>query len=255
MARSRAARGDRGCAESARSRMGQPIHHPLPNPLACRDVPAVRVRSSSPSPTNHPQATPAFAPVLSGETSNCGSGHPPCGPPITSPASLEGGPVAPARSPRAPGSTTPRRAGALSRIHPLRPQRDSSSAVLLARPRPPARDRATLRFELARRAGVTLRVSDVSGRAIAALLDGGAAPGTHAVDRNTRSRVAGWPPGACWVLLGPDVQLRRTRYDLERAAERIRATHYPLAEEFAREVLQPPSEQDMLELFAPAKVR
>jgi len=98
-------------------------------------------------------------------------------------------------------------------------------------------------------------VSDVSGRAIAALLDGGAAPGTHAVDRNTRSRVAGWPPGACWVLLGPDVQLRRTRYDLERAAERIRATHYPLAEEFAREVLQPPSEQEMLELFAPAKVR
>ena len=31
-------------------------------------------------------------------------------------------------------------------------------------------------------------------------------------------------PGAYWLLLGPDVELRHTSYDLERAAERIRAT-------------------------------
>jgi predicted phosphodiesterase len=34
-------------------------------------------------------------------------------------------------------------------------------------------------------------------------------------------------PGAYWLLLGPDVELRRTMYDLEDAARRIRATGYP----------------------------
>jgi predicted phosphodiesterase len=56
--------------------------------------------------------------------------------------------------------------------------------------------------------------------------------------------------GAYWLLLGPDVQLRRTEYDLAAAAERIRATEYPQADEFAaRNILHPPSEQEMLELF------
>jgi putative phosphoesterase len=57
-------------------------------------------------------------------------------------------------------------------------------------------------------------------------------------------------PGAYWLLLGPGVELRKTSYDLEQAAERIRATEYPQAQEFAaRNVLQPPSEREMLELF------
>jgi predicted phosphodiesterase len=34
-------------------------------------------------------------------------------------------------------------------------------------------------------------------------------------------------PGAYWLLLGPGVELRRTRYDLAGAARRIRATGYP----------------------------
>jgi putative phosphoesterase len=55
-------------------------------------------------------------------------------------------------------------------------------------------------------------------------------------------------PGAYWLLLGPDVHLQRTSYDLEKAAERIRATAYPQAQEFAASnVLQPPSEDDTLE--------
>jgi len=55
-------------------------------------------------------------------------------------------------------------------------------------------------------------------------------------------------PGAYWLLLGPDVQLRHTPYDLARAAERIRATTYPQAEEFAaKNVLQPPSEEETVE--------
>jgi putative phosphoesterase len=58
-------------------------------------------------------------------------------------------------------------------------------------------------------------------------------------------------PGAYWLLLGPNVQLRRTPYDLAKAAERIRDTTYPQAQEFAaRNVLQPPSERETLELFA-----
>jgi putative phosphoesterase len=63
-------------------------------------------------------------------------------------------------------------------------------------------------------------------------------------------------PGADWLLLGPDVQLRHTSYDLAEAAERIRATKYPQAEEFAaRNVLQPPTEQETLELFGKVELR
>src|SRR2546421_4368981 len=62
-------------------------------------------------------------------------------------------------------------------------------------------------------------------------------------------------PGADWLLLGPDVQLRHTPYDLTAAAERIRATPYPQAQDFAaRNVLQPPSEADMLKAFARAEL-
>ena len=58
-------------------------------------------------------------------------------------------------------------------------------------------------------------------------------------------------PGAYWLLLGPDIQLRRTPYNLANAADRIRATAYPQAEAFAtRNVLQPPTERDMLDVFA-----
>jgi predicted phosphodiesterase len=58
-------------------------------------------------------------------------------------------------------------------------------------------------------------------------------------------------PGAYWLLLGPDVELRRTPYDVCEAAERIRATEYPQAEDFAMQsVLAPPSEETMLKAFA-----
>lgn len=62
-------------------------------------------------------------------------------------------------------------------------------------------------------------------------------------------------PGADWLLLGPDVQLRRTLYDLALAAKRVRATTYPQAEEFAAQhVLQPPSAEIMLKAFAGAEL-
>jgi putative phosphoesterase len=63
-------------------------------------------------------------------------------------------------------------------------------------------------------------------------------------------------PGAYWLLLGPDVQLRHTNYNLSDAAARIRATSYPQAHDFAaRNVLQPPSEAAMLEAFARAELK
>ncbi len=63
-------------------------------------------------------------------------------------------------------------------------------------------------------------------------------------------------PGAYWLLLDGDAQLRRTPYDLAKAGERIRATTYPQAQEFAeRNVLQPPSEEKMLEVFSGVELK
>ena len=60
-------------------------------------------------------------------------------------------------------------------------------------------------------------------------------------------------PGAYWLLLGPDVGLRRTTYDFEKAAERIRATPYPQADDFAsNNVLTPPAEATVLEQYTRA---
>src|SRR2546428_12551307 len=62
--------------------------------------------------------------------------------------------------------------------------------------------------------------------------------------------------GADWLLLGPAVQLQHTSYDFTRAAERIRDTNYPQAQDFAeRYVLQPPSEGEMLEVFTRVELR
>jgi diadenosine tetraphosphatase ApaH/serine/threonine PP2A family protein phosphatase len=58
-------------------------------------------------------------------------------------------------------------------------------------------------------------------------------------------------PGAHWLLLGPDIQFRHTAYNLAHAAERIRSTNYPEAQDFAaRYILNPPTEQAMLEIFS-----
>lgn len=60
-------------------------------------------------------------------------------------------------------------------------------------------------------------------------------------------------PGAYWLLLGPGVELRCTQYDLAAATERIRATDCPRPLEF--EVLRPPTETQMLEVFESAALR
>ncbi|HZW72559.1 MAG TPA: metallophosphoesterase family protein [Caldimonas sp.] len=56
--------------------------------------------------------------------------------------------------------------------------------------------------------------------------------------------------GAYWALLGPDVVLRRTPYDLERAAALIRRTGFPDAAEFAdANVVRPPTAEEALDVF------
>jgi predicted phosphodiesterase len=63
-------------------------------------------------------------------------------------------------------------------------------------------------------------------------------------------------PGAYWLLLDGGVQLRRTSYDFAKAAGRIRATPYPQAQTFAEHnVVQPPSEEKMLETFSRAELK
>lgn len=63
-------------------------------------------------------------------------------------------------------------------------------------------------------------------------------------------------PGAYWLLLGPEVQLRHTSYDLSRAAQRIAETNYPQADDFGvRYVLKPPTESQMLDVFARAELK
>ncbi len=63
-------------------------------------------------------------------------------------------------------------------------------------------------------------------------------------------------PGAYWLLLGPEVQFRHTRYDLTKAAERVRGTNYPQAQEFAaHDVLRPRSEAEALAALGKAELR
>jgi predicted phosphodiesterase len=59
-------------------------------------------------------------------------------------------------------------------------------------------------------------------------------------------------PGAYWALLAPEVELRRTEFDLERAAEQVRRSGHPLADELAREnILTVPSRAEALAVFEP----
>lgn len=62
--------------------------------------------------------------------------------------------------------------------------------------------------------------------------------------------------GAYWLEMGDAIRLRHTMYDLAKAADRIRATAYPRAHDFAaRNVLRPPSEEEILNSYASAELK
>jgi len=55
-------------------------------------------------------------------------------------------------------------------------------------------------------------------------------------------------PGAYWAVLGPDVALRRTIYDVGAAVESIRSSGFPF-EPFSQILASPPPQEDVLEKF------
>jgi predicted phosphodiesterase len=57
----------------------------------------------------------------------------------------------------------------------------------------------------------------------------------------------GAPGYAYWALLGPDVELRRTAYDVEAAVARMRATDDPSVEQIVELMLTPPSRDEVIE--------
>ena len=62
-------------------------------------------------------------------------------------------------------------------------------------------------------------------------------------------------PGAYWLLLGQNIEFRYTAYDLTGAADLILKTDYPHAKDFAENnVLHPPTEEAMLEIFNRAEL-
>jgi predicted phosphodiesterase len=54
-------------------------------------------------------------------------------------------------------------------------------------------------------------------------------------------------PGAYWALLGPDVELRRTEYDVEAAVALMRRTDDPRVEQIVELMLEPPSRDEAIE--------
>ncbi|MFM2485258.1 metallophosphoesterase family protein [Celerinatantimonas yamalensis] len=57
--------------------------------------------------------------------------------------------------------------------------------------------------------------------------------------------------GAEWLLLDDEIHFMHTDYDISKAAELIRKTNYPQAEEFVmNNVLNTPSEEEALEVFS-----
>jgi diadenosine tetraphosphatase ApaH/serine/threonine PP2A family protein phosphatase len=60
-------------------------------------------------------------------------------------------------------------------------------------------------------------------------------------------------PGAEWLLLGPNIDLRHTDYDHVEASRSIAATGFPNTAEF--DMLNPPAAEMMLELYGKAELK
>ena len=69
--------------------------------------------------------------------------------------------------------------------------------------------------------------------------------------RSVNSGSVGLPyegrPGAYWALLGPDVELRRTEYDLDGTIERYRASGQPGVEQIVEMMVEPPEPREVID--------
>jgi putative phosphoesterase len=54
-------------------------------------------------------------------------------------------------------------------------------------------------------------------------------------------------PGAFWALLGPDVELRRTEYDVDETIERYRASGQPGVEQIIEMMVEPPGPREVID--------
>lgn len=54
-------------------------------------------------------------------------------------------------------------------------------------------------------------------------------------------------PGAFWALLGPEVELRRTEYELDEAVSRLRTSGFPDPERLVEILTRPPTPAQMIE--------
>jgi putative phosphoesterase len=69
--------------------------------------------------------------------------------------------------------------------------------------------------------------------------------------RSVNSGSVGLPyegrPGAFWAILGPDVAMRRTEYDLDEALERYRASGQPGVEQIVEMMVEPPERREVID--------
>lgn len=72
--------------------------------------------------------------------------------------------------------------------------------------------------------------------------------GIRSVSPGSVGMAYGVEPGrACWAVLGPDVDLRQTRFSVERAAERYRSSGDPAAERMIGMLESPPTLAEVVE--------
>ena len=53
-------------------------------------------------------------------------------------------------------------------------------------------------------------------------------------------------PGACWALLGPGIEHRRTEYDLDEAERRYRESGDPMTSEMIDVLRRPPTRAEVI---------
>ena len=69
--------------------------------------------------------------------------------------------------------------------------------------------------------------------------------------RSVNSGSVGLPyegkPGAFWAMFGPDVEMRRTEYDLDETIERYRASGQPNVEQIVEMMVEPPERREVID--------
>ena len=69
--------------------------------------------------------------------------------------------------------------------------------------------------------------------------------------RSVNSGSVGLPyegkPGAFWAMFGPDVEMRRTEYDLDETIDRYRASGQPNVEQIVEMMVAPPERREVID--------